>query len=379
MEIHKYTARDSKSAMAQVRAALGADALILANRRRGGVVEITATRDVDSALRAAAPENVSRQPAATSGTAGELSPQNEVQMQALQRELSRLRGILEQELGRANWRDSARRPGAQAATLQRLRRLGLSRTLAGAIADTLRDGDTQELWESALVALARRLPAAQALPDRAVVAVMGSTGVGKTSVIARLAARDVARFGPDSVALVTLDSYRLGAQEQLATFADALSLPLIPVDDARGLRTAITGLRGHKRIYIDTAGMGQFDRRLQRQLEILDVLPTAPQRLLVLSAVSQPSQGRALLEVLGAHAFSGAIITKMDEASTLGGVLDVVIQAGLPVPFVTEGQRIPEDLKPVSPGQLVARAVELMERDQRRVGASLQDSLRAAV
>jgi flagellar biosynthesis protein FlhF len=370
MEIHKYTGRDSRSAMAQVRAALGADALILANRRVGGLVEITATRDVAGTLQQPA--------AATAASVAAPAPQNELQMQALQRELSRLRGMLEQELGRANWRDSARRPGPQAMTLQRLRRLGLSRGLAGSIVDALRGEDGQGLWEAALVALARRLATPRALPEQTAVAVLGSTGVGKTSTLARLAARDVQRLGRDAVGLITLDSYRIGAQEQLATFADALSLPLLPADDARGLRSALQQLRGRPRIYIDTAGMSQFDRRLLRQLALLDDLPLSLQRMLVLSAVSQPSQGRALLQSLGAEAFSGAIISKVDEATTLGGVLDVVVQAGLPVPFVTDGQRIPEDLSPVTPAQLVARAVDLLEREQARVGAS-RESLRAAV
>jgi flagellar biosynthesis protein FlhF len=372
MEISKYTGPDTRSAMARVRAALGSDALILANRRRGGLVEITATRDVGASLAAAERSAASSPREAASITAGD-----DWQMKSLQRELQRLRGVLEQELGRANWRDSARRPSAQAAVLQRLRRLGLSRTLAGAIVDELRGKDLQQLWERALGRLARRLPIGSGeLPDGPV-ALFGSTGVGKTSAIARLAARDVRRFGARAVGLITLDNYRIGAQEQLATFAEALSLPLLTADDGRGLRRALAQLADCRRVYIDTAGMSQYDLRLRGQLEMILALPRVPGLLLVLSAVSQASQGRALIEGLGASAFSGAIITKLDEAGSLGGVLDVTIQAGLPVLFVTEGQRIPEDLRAVDAVQLVGRAAELMERE-RRLESRRPDGLRVA-
>jgi hypothetical protein len=109
--------------MAQVRAALGADALILANRRRGSQVEITA---------AAMSTGSSMRPRVTASVRRSRVTGNELQMKALERELHRLRGMLEGELARANWRDSARRPAPQATVLQRLRRLGLSRGLAGA-------------------------------------------------------------------------------------------------------------------------------------------------------------------------------------------------------------------------------------------------------
>jgi flagellar biosynthesis protein FlhF len=354
--------------MAQVRAALGADALILANRRRGSQVEITAAADIDTQLDAAPRHGM---PYALEGQ------DNELQMKALERELNRLRGMLEGELARGNWRDSARRPAPQATVLQRLRRLGLSRGLAGDIVDGLPARDLESLWRLALAALAARLPRARPLPPGpVVVACFGSTGVGKTTTLAKLAAQDVLRLGRDAVGLISLDQQRMGAREQLASFADALSLPVLMAEDPRSLQQALARLRNRPRIYIDTAGLAQHDVRLAAQRALIDQLPCEVHRLLVLSAVSQPSQGRALVERLGPQHFAGAIITKVDESAALGGVLDVLAQGRIPVQFVSEGQRVPEDLRTVDSGELVALAADVMQREQQR--ARTAASLRAA-
>ncbi|MEM1404395.1 MAG: flagellar biosynthesis protein FlhF [Pseudomonadota bacterium] len=384
MRIERYTATDTKSAMALVRADLGSDAMILSNRRIGNRIELTAAVDLEELMAdkpepKAAPQPTpqgERRPQAirsmgSSGTAASApqvrrdEPANEIQLKALERELTRLRGILESELGDRSWQDSAGLTGEIAGIRQRLLRLGLSRTLAGELLVDIPQRQAMDTaWQHCLSALARRI---DVMPDRsplgAITAVFGCTGVGKTSVIAKLAGRDIRRHGTAGVGLISLDSYRIGAREQLASFADALGIPLHMVSDRESLTQALKAMRG-RRVYIDTAGMAQGDERLQSQLALLASQRAAIQSLLVVSASSQPSQSRALVDSFGNGAMSGAIITKVDEAPSLGGVLDVVIRAGLPVHGLCDGQRVPDDYHAADPQTLVRRAVSLAQFDE---------------
>lgn len=399
MRIERYTARDSRSAMAQVRADLGADALILANRRVAGLIEITAAIDVEGAVASAVPSSAIKprakrraEPARARANApapvhapahgrsqGDTSGfNNEIQLKALENELDRLRGILEKELGTRAWQDTGGAPTNQSALRQRLLRMGLSRTLAGAVLDRLpRGGRLDSAWRQALAALADRLQVA-AIEDMPgdLTAVYGGTGVGKTSTIARLAGRDIQRFGPQRVGLLTLDSYRIGAQEQLASFADTLGIPLFTADDRHSLSVALKKMQG-RRVYIDTAGMSQHDARLRRQYELVRGLRKPVRHVLVLAASAQASQCRALAANFAPLALSGAIISKVDEAQTLGGVLDVAMSARLPVLGFSDGQRIPQDMHDADAGELVRRAALLA--DVESAPASTRQHLRAAV
>jgi flagellar biosynthesis protein FlhF len=350
--------------MAMVRAELGADALILANRRVHGQVEITAAIDVEQAVARAGSsvgESLLRPTVSRPAGSG-----NEIQLKALEKELLRLRGILEQELGSRSWKDSAGSRGPDAALRQRLLRMGLSRSLTGTLLDsTPRSSGLEQRWNSVLTALAARLPTARwEDSDEPVTAIYGGTGVGKTSTLARLAAEDIFRHGPDGVGLITLDSYRIGAQEQLASFAEALRLPMLTASDERSLTRALQQLRG-RRVYIDTAGMSQHDPRLREQYRLIQRLRKPTRQLLVMAASAQASQCRAIADVFGPGALSGAIISKVDEAQSLGGVLDVVISSGLPVYGFSDGQRIPDDFHASDSAELVRRAARLAEIDKR--------------
>jgi len=350
MRIEKYTGRDSREAMARVRAEFGADAYILANRRVPGGVELTVARDIDAAVSGASP--------ASSVPRG--AQPNELQLKALERELDRLRGLLQTELGDRSWREVAKQPPAQSTLRQRLLRLGLSRRLAGSLLERIpRGASLEQGWRLAMGALARRLETDRLSPaPNAVTAIYGGTGVGKTSTLAKLAARDVARSGADAVGLITLDTYRLGAREQLATFAEALGIRLCPAEDGRSLARALRDLRG-RRVYIDTAGMSQHDDRLPGQHALVArACPTA-QHLLALAGSAQASQSRALVGAFTPGSLSGAIITKVDEAQSLGGTIDVLLQADLALFGITDGQRIPEDFREADGAEVLDRALRL--------------------
>lgn len=361
MRIKRYLASDTKSAMAMVRAELGQDAMILSNRRVDGRIEITAALDLDDLIEAPSPANPVRGGAIRPPRPEEPGqPANEVQLMALQRELTRLREMLESELGRHGFRAAPASGGPVAVLRQRLLRLGLSRTLVGELIDELpRQQSLASSWLAAVQGLSRRIAVAPPAASRdAIVAVVGSTGVGKTTSIAKLAGLDVRRYGADRVGLITLDSYRIGAREQLACFGRALGLPILSATDAESLSRALQEMRG-RRIYIDSAGMGQNDERLRQQLRLLRRQRTPIRTLLVLSASAQPSQLRAIAARFADAEINGVIVTKVDEALSLGGILDVLVSAGLPLHSVSDGQIVPDDLHPADPDWLVEHAVNL--------------------
>lgn len=349
--------------MAQVRIELGPDAVILSNKNIGGQVELVAAIDLDEA-------------AIDSGAA--LSMQNFEEPQQvpgvdaatlsdLQRELGNLRSMIEGKLSNMSWQDMAKQPSSKAALQARLSKLGLSRSLRGVITDLLpAQGDLDTHWKLALELLSSRIGEMREdslINDGGIVALMGSTGVGKTTTIAKLAARFVQRHGRKQVALVTTDCYRIGGQEQLQTFANYLGVPMSVATNGPELKSVLDRLSQRKLVLIDTAGMSQRDVRLYDQFTTLNSVGYDIDTYVVLSATAQARALREVVNVFGQNALAGAIITKVDESVGLGGVLDVVIESCLKLAYVSHGQKVPEDLIPAHTSSLIEKAVELTRMD----------------
>jgi flagellar biosynthesis protein FlhF len=179
-----------------------------------------------------------------------------------------------------------------------------------------------------------------------VYALVGPTGVGKTTTTAKLAARAVVRFGPDRVALVSTDSYRVGAFEQLRIYGKILGVSVHSVRDAADLQLTLSALKQKHLVLIDTMGMGQRDSRVMDQAAMLDACGV--RRLLLLNATSNLRTLEDVVRVYRSPGVAGCIPTKLDESVSMGGVLDVVIRHKLVMHFIANGQRVPEDLHEVS-------------------------------
>lgn len=354
MKIKRYLEKDSRTAMARIRAEMGSDAVILSNKKVNGLVELVAARDFDEAALA---DNFSSQ----------LSD-SEVEQEApslveLQRELEKLRGLVEGELSQMTLRDVADRPTVNATLYKRMSKLGVSRALCGSIVDRLpARRSLEDSWRSALGSLTGRIQVQEDSLSKSnnIIALVGSTGVGKTTTIAKLAARSVLRHGGKQVALVTTDCYRIGGQEQLATFANYLGIPVVVATDAKQLEAVLAKLAKKKLVLIDTAGMSQRDIRLYEQFQTLNSVGYDIETHVVLSATAQPSSLNEVVRVFGSDALTGAIITKLDEATSLGGVLDTAIKNRLKLSYFSMGQRVPEDIMPARAEYLVNAAVEHM-------------------
>ncbi len=271
-------------------------------------------------------------------------------------ELSSLRGMMEEQFAGLMWNDRQRRNPVHGALTKHLFAAGFSAQLVRMIVDNLPDGDESDNFDAAAEwarsVLAANLPVLEsedALMERGgVFALMGPTGVGKTTTTAKLAARCVMRFGASKVALLTTDSYRIGGHEQLRIFGKILGVPVHAVKDGGDLQLALTELRNKHIVLIDTIGMSQRDRTVSDQIAMLHGADTPVQRLLLLNATSH---GDTLNEVVQAYRsaagqpdLAGCILTKLDEATHLGGVLDTVIRYKLPVHYVSTGQKVPENL-----------------------------------
>jgi len=269
-------------------------------------------------------------------------------------ELSSMRGMMEEHFAGLLWGERQRRNPARAALTKHLFAAGFSAQLVQMMVDNLPD-DIESMeggmdWVRSV--LESNLPVMEdedALMERGgVFALMGPTGVGKTTTTAKLAARCVMRFGASKVALLTTDSYRIGGHEQLRIFGKILGVSVHAVKDGADLQLALSELRNKHIVLIDTIGMSQRDRLVSDQIAMLCHAGQPVQRLLLLNATSH---GDTLNEVVQAYQrapdqqpLAGCILTKLDEATNLGGVLDTVIRYKLPVHYVSTGQKVPENL-----------------------------------
>lgn len=308
-------------------------------------------------------------PAPAAPVANEVVARNPMIEQAMQdtasmrNELSSLRDMLETQLSSLAWNDMERRDPLRSRVLRELTRMGIDADVARSL--------VTELPPQINAEQARYLPLGILSSNLAVsghgvstvggvTALVGPTGVGKTTTIAKLAARAVLRHGPEQVALISTDHYRIGASAQLEHYGRLLGVRVYPAYDAESLRKVLDLLRGLHTVLIDTAGVAGSDPRLTQQMEIFS--QTSELRACLVLAANAQSQSleesvRAYMP-LKPHA---CILTKLDEAPNLGGALSVLIRHHLPLDYTTDGQRVPEDIAAADARSLVCRAAQSMK------------------
>lgn len=292
------------------------------------------------------------------------APARSNDLQELQAEIADMRFLLEQQLDRLG---AAANPMSSSPILgsigRRLERIGLpSEVISKVLSRCTKTHSLSDAWPDALANLAHQLPISgrDIVDQGGVFAFVGPTGVGKTTTIGKLAARYVLQHGADKVALITTDTYRIAAHDQLRSLARILRVPVRVVDESNSLESLLKSLRHCSLVLIDTAGFRHGDPQLKAQLKALADQPQV-KSLLVLSCNSQEQMLKASVHAYGAARIQGCVLTKLDETASMGEALGVVMQNRLPVVYTTDGQDIPKNIDVARAHQLVAKAVALLK------------------
>ena len=386
MKIKRFFAKSISGAIRDVREDMGSDAVILSNKEVNGGIELVAAIDYDEALldetsspavatRSTAetpaattveePVSAVATPAATSSptpTASKIEWSQEPTLVGMRHELENLRGMMEDRLTGLAWGEQARRFPERTHLARELMSLGLAPALCQALAkEQPEQEDFSMMWRATMGRLANRLPACEEdfLDEGGIIALLGPTGVGKTTSIAKLAARFALRHGKQNVALITTDSYRIGAHEQLRIYGRILDVPVFVANDSNELNSILKNVQDKRLVLIDTAGMSQRDIRLSEQFSVIHNGSPLIRSFLVLSATTQMMALDETIKVFSAAEPEACIITKTDEATSLGPVLSVIEKHQLPIAYVADGQRVPEDIRRARTGNIVKQAEKL--------------------
>ncbi|MDX1517968.1 MAG: flagellar biosynthesis protein FlhF [Woeseiaceae bacterium] len=394
MKIKRYLDKDMRHVLRRVREDQGPDAVILSNRRVAEGIEVIAAIDYDEALvrhavgagkrtddagetaidsdalaKIAEDDFEPAPPKQAKIVTANLQPEP---LKEMQDEISSLRGLLETQLSGLIWRDAADRSPLRAQMLRNLARIGIAPDIAAMIVDRLEPiSDVKRLWDAPLMTLAHALPVREGdlLEEGGTFALIGPTGVGKTTTIAKIAARFAMAHGPDDVALISADSFRIGAKEHLMAFANIIGAKVYSASSNDELTELLIRLSKKKLVLIDTEGRSPRDRDLTNRLAAYGNNAERVRFFLTLSAATQEAALDEAIRQFNQVPLEGAIVTKVDEAAQLGCIFSALIRHDLPACWLTDGQRIPDDLYAAARKKmwLVNRAVDCLEHTQPRV------------
>jgi len=407
MNVRKFIAATARDALHKVKELLGPDAIILSNRAIPGGVEImavaagdmdmmmqpspsarenprrdddytvslsTTQRPVSASPSSAAPESrrfsaplppLSPRPApqieraAAQAVEAVAKPQAEIVPAEVMDEIRSLRKMFEQHLAGAAWGESARSEPVKTEILRQMLDAGfsprLSREMLAQLPRELKATQALTWVKGVADRTLQTIDAESDIVDRGgVYALVGPTGVGKTTTTAKLAARCVLRHGASKVALVTTDGYRIGAHEQLRIYGRILGVSVHLVKDADELKQTLLDLQHKHMVLVDTMGMSQRDRMVGEQVAMFG--DSHVKRLLLLSATSRGDTLDDVVRAYNGPDLAGCILSKVDEATGLASALDVIIRHGLRLHYVSNGQRVPEDLHLPNRAYLLHRA-----------------------
>ena len=426
MKVKRFFAKSMAEALKQVSEQMGPDAVILSNRRVDGGIEIVCALDYDENMARQSLGDKAIE-AANGSRLGEMQAEQHRRLEdELSRSRSRIRDVRQHRAVRSqgyadasfaelheaasdgfdeshptggssntDYSDEFARMRAEISSLrhlmsgqrgdpeksgvnavqqrlaERLQEFGLSTDLAGSLSRRHKGGKLDDGWKQSLkmLVIGVRTPHKEWLDEGGVYALVGPTGSGKTTTIGKLAARYVLKHGADSLALVTTDRYRVAAHEQLFVFGRILNVPVRVVDESHTLDDILDELSDRHLVLIDTAGLTSSDKGYQEQLAELARSHHKVRTHLVVSATSQPRIMKSVWHCYKMAGLTGCVMTKIDEALTLGESLGFVMETGLPVAYYTDGQKIPGDLHHAEAVPLVRLAVERLKTLQQQAAA----------
>jgi flagellar biosynthesis protein FlhF len=377
MKIVRHTAPDMRQALRSIREQLGEDAVILSSRRIPQGVEVTAAVDFDASsleatgvvtAAAATAAPVPAAPVAAPAAAATQAPvplfpaPADLPAEAMGKELQTLRRMLETQLAQLAWNDRTRRAPVHTELLRELTEIGIAQDLADHIIGQLDERvDLTQGRRFAIAGLSQYLLVTgdRWLESGGRVAFVGATGVGKTTMLAKLAVRWILRHGTQDIALIASDTVRIGAQDQMQALGQILGVPVHVPERFETLPDLVSRLSRYRLVLIDTPGSSLRDAQLGARLTVLANCASTLETALVLAASTQAGALEEAVQRFKPANPACCLLTKVDEAASLGGALSVLIRARLPLSYTSDGQRVPEDLRPARSLELVSHAVRL--------------------
>ncbi len=287
-------------------------------------------------------------------------------LEDIRAELASLRNVLQFQLADMQQQHQSRMKPQQRFLNQQMIDMGISAPLARQLVSYApAQANERESWLYLLKLLSNRLMTNDddILSQKGVVALVGPTGTGKTTTIAKLAAKYAQKYGADQVALITIDTYRIAAYEQLATYGKIIGCPVRKAQSGEQLADLLFQFRGKRLVLVDTAGFSQRDSRLISQLATFQ--QAGGQTIKNYLVVQGNTQQATLKHIIGAYSsidIKGCIITKLDECYSLGEVISSVIEAQLPVSYVADGQQVPEDIHVANAKSIISLAAKLYKK-----------------
>lgn len=393
MKIKRFVASEMREALRQVRQQMGPDAVILSTKKIDEGIELTAAMDFELDELQVQPDSRIPNPekAISSDRDETIIPSSFSQeykvhgesfrdrdadfkadqssqhaIDQLRDELAIMRELLENQLSVLAWKDFSQSRPQSAQLIHQLGRLGLNGEFATLIAEeTAPSQDFREEWQYALRNLAGRIQ----IPDEEIIvkggayALLGPTGVGKTTTVAKLAVRHVMRFGRESIALISADGYRVGGHAQLASLGQLLGVPVYQANNESELQKLLRALNEKKLVLVDTPGLSPRDDRFLQQLKAYSDIEELQFQLLLAANMAEDVLAETVKQFSTLH-LGGYIVTKLDEARSLGGILSVLLMTDASVQwsYLGVGQRLAEDLITVDAQWMVTEAIRLAKR-----------------
>jgi len=304
----------------------------------------------------------------TESNAYEQSEQQSV-ISSMREEISKLRGMMEKQFSKAV---PKKEENPIRDTLQKqFLRIGLNNSLAGALVNTMQNIDEltpQMATREALALLSRQIRTSNddILTTGGIVVLLGSAGSGKTTTLAKLASQFIQRHLSKDIILVSTDTVRIGAQEQLLAYGQLLGIPVLKAKDQNEINQILSAVGDKKLVLVDSASLTQNDLMNPKSLPTMQTGVKNVKHYLVMPASMQTATLEHIVASLStADVLEAGIITKVDDSVNLGSALSAAIQHKLPIAYWSDGQDIASHLHTAKPQNLISKAVTMIRNVSR--------------
>lgn len=373
MNMKRYHEKNMHSALQKIREELGDNAVIISSNQNSTGVEVVAATDYEavsnsdyvpsmdvyekSAIASEKIESIKRTDAEP--------VVHEIDTTDIQVEISQLRSIIEAQTELISWNKLIDKKTVARKLLQKLSIAGFGFNLSKKLLSNVgKVNDFDDAWGQIEANIKDKLSITEenVIDTGGIVALVGPTGVGKTTTIAKIAALYAMKKGSSDIAIISTDHYRIGAHDQISIYGSILNVPVITANNESELHKALKIVKNKKLVLIDTAGLSQRDIRVKEVMQALSKLSNDLITYLVVSANSQLCVQKEIINNFMSDSLNGVVISKTDEASQIGGILTTIIEQNLPLAYETTGQRVPEDIARPNQDKILSKALEYGER-----------------